>query len=191
LNQMGCKIVAVSDVSGGLFNARGLDIASIDKHVTAHPTRLLEGYEAPGTERVSNEDLLRIDADVLIPAALEHQIRADNAAEIRAKMIVEGANGPTTREADQILNDRGIVVVPDILANAGGVVVSYLEWVQDLQSFFWDEVRVNCELESIMMRSLNEVWDYSHEQQVPLRLGAYMLAVHRVAAAIQARGVFP
>jgi len=191
LNQMGCKIIAVSDVSGGLFNPRGLDIASIDKHVTAHPTRLLEGYEAPGTERVSNEDLLRIDADVLIPAALEHQIRADNAAEIRAKMIVEGANGPTTREADQILNDRGIVVVPDILANAGGVVVSYLEWVQDLQSFFWDEGRVNCELESFMMRSLNEVWDYSHEQQVPLRLGAYMLAVHRVAAAIQARGVFP
>jgi glutamate dehydrogenase (NAD(P)+) len=191
LNQMGCKIVAVGDVSGGLFNPRGLDIAGIDKHVTAHPARLLEGYEAPGTERITNEDLLLIDADVLIPAALEHQIRADNAAEVRAKMIVEGANGPTTREADEILNDRGITVVPDILANAGGVVVSYLEWVQDLQGFFWDETRVNCELESIMMRSLNEVWDFGRERQVPLRLGAYMLAVHRVAAAIQARGVFP
>ncbi len=191
LQQMGCKIIAVSDISGGLFNPCGLDISALDKHITAHPTRLLEGFEAPGTEKISNEELLLIDADVLIPAALEHQIRADNAAEVRARMIVEGANGPTTREADQILNDRGIVVVPDILANAGGVVVSYLEWVQDLQSFFWDEVRVNRELESIMMRSLNEVWDYSHQQRVPLRLGAYMLAVHRVAAAIQARGVFP
>ena len=191
LSQMGCKIVAVSDVSGGLFNPRGLDMASIDRHVAAHPARLLEGYKAPGVETISNEDLLLLDVGVLIPAALEHQIRADNAAQVRAKMIVEGANGPTTREADEILNDRGLIVVPDILANAGGVVVSYLEWVQDLQGFFWDEARINHELGSIMMRSLNEVWDYGREQQVPLRLGAYMLAVHRVAAAIQARGVFP
>ena len=191
LNQMGCQIVAVSDVSGGLYNPQGLDISSINQHVTAHPRGLLEGYEGPGVERINNEELLVAEADVLIPAALEHQIRADNAPYIRAKMIVEGANGPTTREADEILQDRGIIVVPDILANAGGVVVSYFEWVQDLQCFFWDEAEVNDNLERILVRSFKEVWDFSQEQSVPLRLGAYMLAVDRVASAVSARGVFP
>ena len=191
LNQMGCQIVAVSDVSGGLYNPQGLDISSINQHVTAHPRGLLEGYEAPGVERINNEELLVAEADVLIPAALEHQIRADNAPYIRAKMIVEGANGPTTREADEILQDRGIIVVPDILANAGGVVVSYFEWVQDLQCFFWDEAEVNDNLERILVRSFKEVWDFGQEQSVPLRLGAYMLAVDRVASAVSARGVFP
>jgi len=191
LNQMGCQIVAVSDVTGGLYNPRGLDIASINQHVAAHPRGLLEGYEAPGVEKINNEELLVAEADVLIPAALEHQIRADNAPYVQAKMIMEGANGPTTREADEILNDRGIIVVPDILANAGGVVVSYFEWVQDLQCFFWDEAEVNDNLERILVRSFKEVWDLSQEQSVPLRLGAYMLAVDRVASAVSARGVFP
>ncbi len=191
LNQMGCKIVAVSDVSGGLYHPQGLDVAALNEHVTNHPRRLLEGYEARGVANISNDELLTINADVLIPAALEHQIRADNAPHIQAKMIVEGANGPTTREADDILNDRGIVVVPDILANAGGVVVSYFEWVQDLQCFFWEEKEVNDNLKRIMVRSFKQVWDFSREQQVPLRLGAYMLAVDRVAGAVQARGVFP
>lgn len=191
LDQMGCKIVAVSDISGGLYNPRGLDIASINQHVTAHPKRLLEGYEAPGIEEITNEDLLTSDVDVLIPAALEHQIRADNAPYVQAKMIVEGANGPTTREADKILNDRGIIVVPDILANAGGVVVSYFEWVQDLQCFFWDEAEVNRNLKRIMVRSFKEVWDFSRERGVSLRLGACMLAVDRVASAVRARGIFP
>jgi glutamate dehydrogenase (NAD(P)+) len=131
------------------------------------------------------------DVDVLIPAALEHQIRADNAPDVRAKMIVEAANGPTTREADEILNDRGVIVVPDILANAGGVVVSYFEWVQDLQCFFWDEDEVNQNLKRIMVRSFKEVWDFCQEQEAPLRLGAYMLAVDRVAGAVRARGIFP
>ncbi len=191
MDQMGCTIVAVSDVSGGLYNPHGLDIASINQHVTAHPKRLLEGYEAPGVEKITNDELLVSDVDVLIPAALEHQIRADNAPYVQAKMIVEGANGPTTREADEILGDRGIVVVPDILANAGGVVVSYFEWVQDLQCFFWDEKEVNRNLRRIMVRSFKEVWDFSRKQGVSLRLGAYMLAVDRVAGAVQSRGIFP
>jgi glutamate dehydrogenase (NAD(P)+) len=191
LDQMGCKIVAVSDISGGRYSRQGLDIASINRHVSAHPERLLEGYEAPGVEEISNQELLVSDVDVLVPAALEHQIHADNAPSIRAKMIVEAANGPTTREADKVLNDRGIIVVPDILANAGGVVVSYFEWVQDLQCFFWEEAEVNSNLERIMVRSFKEVWDFSQAQQVPLRLGAYMLAVDKVANVLQARGVFP
>jgi glutamate dehydrogenase (NAD(P)+) len=191
LDQMGCKIVAVSDISGGLYNPRGLNIASINQHITAHPKRLLEGYEAPGIEKITNDELLVSDVDVLIPAALEHQIHADNAPYVQAKVIVEGANGPTTREADEILNDRGIIVVPDILANAGGVVVSYFEWVQDLQCFFWDEEEVNHNLKRIMMRSFKEVWDFSQEQRVSLRLAAYILAVDKVAGAVHARGIFP
>jgi glutamate dehydrogenase (NAD(P)+) len=191
LDQMGCRILAVSDISGGLYDRRGLDIADINRHVAAHPRRLLEGYEASGVEKIGNDELLTSDVDVLIPAALEHQIRVDNARDIQAKMIVEGANGPTTREADDILHERGVTVVPDILANAGGVVVSYFEWVQDLQCFFWDEEEVNSNLQRIMERSFKEVWDFSHEQGVSLRLGAYMLAVDRVAGAVRARGIFP
>lgn len=191
LNQMGCKIVAVSDVSGGLYCPQGFDIASINQYMADHPRELLEGYEARGVAKISNEELLTSRVDVLIPAALEHQIRADNAPHIQAKMIVEGANGPTTREADEILENRGIIVVPDILANAGGVVVSYFEWVQDLQCFFWDEDEVNDNLKRILIRSFKQVWDFSEEQRVSLRLGAYMLAVSRVAGAVHARGVFP
>lgn len=191
LQEMGAKILAVSDVSGGLYCAHGLDTASLNQHVADHPMGLLEGYQAPGVESMTNEELLRADVDVLIPAALEHAIHADNAAHVQARMIVEGANGPTTPEADGILNDRGVVIVPDILANAGGVIVSYFEWVQDLQNFFWEEEEVNSRLERIMTRSFREVWDFSQEQVVPLRLGANMLAVGRVANAVQARGIFP
>lgn len=191
LHQMGCKVVAVSDISGGLYNPHGLDISDINRHVKNHPRNLLEGYQSSGVDRITNDELLVCDVDVLIPAALEHQIRDDNAPHIRAQMIVEGANGPTTREADAILNERGIIVVPDILANAGGVVVSYLEWVQDLQALFWDEDEVNSKLKNIMVRSFDEVWNFSEAQEVPLRLGAYLLAVDRVAAAVKTRGVFP
>ena len=191
LNLMGAKIVAVSDISGGLFNPQGLDITAINQHVAAHPKQLLEGYAAPGVEKINNAELLLSDVDVLIPAALEHQIHAGNASRVRAKMIVEGANGPVTPEADEILNDRHITLVPDILANAGGVTVSYFEWVQDLQFFFWDEKEVNSNLERIMVRSFKNVWDFSQEQRVPLRLGAYMLAVAKVASAVRDRGIFP
>jgi glutamate dehydrogenase (NAD(P)+) len=191
LDQMGCVIAAVSDISGRLYDPGGLDIASINRHVAAHPKRLLEGYEAPGVEQINNDELLTCDVDVLIPAALEHQIHAGNAPYIQARMIVEGANGPTTPEADQILHDRRITVVPDILANAGGVIVSYFEWVQDLQYYFWDEAEVNRNLKRIMTRSFKNVWDFSREQKVPPRLGAYMLAVDKVAHSVRARGLFP
>jgi len=191
LQEMGCKIVAVSDVSGGLYCASGLDTASLNQHVANNPKHLLEGYDAPGLVPITNEELLCADVDVLVPAALEHAIHAGNVQDIRARSIIEGANGPTTPEADEILNERGIVVVPDILANAGGVIVSYFEWVQDLQNYFWEEEEVNSRLERIMVRSFREVWDFSQEKQVPLRLGASMLAISRVAEAVHARGIFP
>jgi glutamate dehydrogenase (NAD(P)+) len=191
LHRMGCRIVAVSDVSGGLYHAHGLDIPAINQHVAAHPGGLLEGFEGPDVERIDNQALLASDVDVLIPAALEHQIHAGNAAQVRARMIVEAANGPTTPEADEILGDRGIVVVPDILANAGGVVVSYFEWVQDMQCFFWEEAEVNRHLERIMVSSFHKVWELAQSRKVSLRLAAYMLAVNEVASAVQARGIFP
>ncbi len=191
LNLMGCKIVAVSDISGGLYAPHGLDIPKLNQHVATHPRHLLEGYEAPGLTKISNSELLTAEADVLIPAALEHQIHAGNASAIRASMIVEGANGPTTPQADEILQDRNIIVVPDILANAGGVIVSYFEWVQDLQFFFWEEDEVNRNLERLLVRSFENVWQFSQDQRVPMRLGAYMVAVEKVAKAIQERGIFP
>jgi len=191
LHEMGCKIVAVSDISDAMYNPHGLNIPEIEEHVQHHPKHLLEGYESPGTEKITNEELLTADADVLIPAALEHQIHVDNASQIRAKMIVEAANGPTTPEADEILNDAGITVVPDILANAGGVVVSYLEWVQNLQAFSWEEDEVNKKLERVMVESFSAVWDFSDEHHIPLRMGACMRAVAKVAAEVKERGVFP
>jgi glutamate dehydrogenase (NAD(P)+) len=190
LNEMGTRIVGVSDVTGGLYNANGLDIAAINKHVAQHPKHLLEGFQGDA-DRISNAELLTCATDVLVPAALEHQINGKNAAYIQAKMVIEGANGPCDHEGDAILRERGIVVVPDILANAGGVAVSYLEWVQDLQVFFWQEEEVNRQLKTIMTNAFNEVYEYSQEQQVPMRLGAQMLAVNRVALAIRARGVWP
>lgn len=191
LHGMGCKILAISDVSGGLYNPHGLDIAAVDAHIASHPKHLLEGVSGQDVDRVTNEELLELDVDVLIPAALEHQIRGDNAHRIHARCIVEGANGPTTRAADEILGENNVIVVPDILANAGGVAVSYLEWVQDLQRFFWEEDEVNRQLNAIMVRSFREIWDFSEAQGVPLRLGALMVAVDKVAEAVQARGIWP
>lgn len=191
LHEMGCPVVAISDVSGGWYNPRGLDIPAINAFMDAHPRGLLEEVAPHGADRITNDELLTSDVDLLVPAALEHQLRTDNADQVRARIIVEGANGPTTRGADAILADRGVIVAPDILANAGGVVVSYLEWVQDLQRFFWEEEAVNQRLEAIMVRSIQEVWNFSQTRNVPLRMGAYMLAVHRVATALQTRGIFP
>ncbi len=190
LGEMGCKIVAVSDVSGGLYNPQGLDIPSINRHMSACPGCLLDTYLDAGADRISNQELLTLPVDVLIPAALENQIREDNAPYVQAAMIVEAANNPTTSKGDQVLNDRNIVVVPDILANAGGVVVSYFEWVQNLQRYFWDEEQVNHSLEETMVRSFQKVWEFSSDRRLTLRQGAYALAVEKVAAAIQARGVF-
>ncbi len=184
---MGCKVVAVSDVSGALYNPKGLDIDSLIKHVAKSPNHLLEGYRGDA-EPISGDALLLLDVDVLVPAAMENQITAANADLIKARAIVEGANGPTTPEADRILTDRGVVVVPDILANAGGVAVSYFEWVQNLNNYYWDIATVRARLEEKMVRSYDDVWNFSNTYNVDLRTGAYMLGVRRVADVLAQRG---
>jgi glutamate dehydrogenase (NAD(P)+) len=191
LHEMGFRVVAISDVSGGLYAPHGLDIPAINQHVESYPMHLIQGYQAPGVDVITNDELLSLDVGVLIPAALEHQIHAGNAAKIRARVIIEAANGPTTREADELLQSENVIVVPDILANAGGVAVSYLEWVQGLQRFFWSEEEVNRRLEAIMTTSFDYVWEFSHKRGVSLRSGAYMVAMDRVASAIGLRGIFP
>jgi len=188
-HELGCKVVAVSDITGGRYNPKELNIPEITKHVENN--RVLEGYEEPGADNISNADLLTLDVDLLIPAALQNQITKDNAANIRAKFIVEAANGPTTAEADKILGENGILVVPDILANAGGVICSYFEWVQNLQNFYWSEEEVNSRLDNIMTHNFAEVWDFAHEKDLSLRTGAYILGVKRVVDAIKLRGIFP
>jgi len=187
LHEMGCKVVAVSDINGGVYNPKGINIPRALRYSKEHGTLL----ELPDTESVSNEDLLELPCDILIPAALENQLTIKNAARIKARLIVEAANGPTTPEAEHILYDRGIIIVPDVLANAGGVTVSYFEWVQDLQRFFWAEQEINHRLEAIMVRAYQAVQNKSREQETNLRLGAYLLAVARVAEATELRGVYP
>jgi glutamate dehydrogenase (NAD(P)+) len=187
LEEAGCQIVAVSEDYGGVYNPLGLSVRKLIEYRTREGT--LKGF--PGAELIPNEDLLKLDCDVLVPAALENQINSFNAHDIKAKLIVEGANGPTTPEADEILRKRGIIVVPDILANAGGVTVSYFEWVQDLQSFFWSEHEINARLESIMTRSFKEVLAIREEKKVDMRMAAYLLAVNRVAVATADRGIYP
>jgi glutamate dehydrogenase (NAD(P)+) len=187
LEEAGCQVVAVSEDYGGIYNPLGLSIKRLLEYRAANGS--LRGF--PGAELVANDDLLKIECDVLVPAALENQITSHNAADIHAKLIVEGANGPTTPEADEILRRRGVVVVPDILANAGGVTVSYFEWVQDLQSFFWSEHEINARLETIMSRSFKEVLAIRNEKKVDLRMAAYLLAVNRVAIATADRGIYP
>jgi glutamate dehydrogenase (NAD(P)+) len=145
----------------------------------------------PGTLPLTNAELLELPVDVLVPAALENQITARNAGQVQAKLILEGANGPTTPDADEILFRRGVTVVPDIVANAGGVIVSYFEWVQDLQSFFWEEGEINQRLEQILTRAFTSSWEASERLSVPLRLGAYAVAVERVAEATRNRGLYP
>jgi glutamate dehydrogenase (NAD(P)+) len=190
--EYGCRVVGVSDVSGGIYGPRGLDLPSVLEHIKDHPKHLLAGYSDHGqVELLSNDELLGLDVDILIPAALEDQITAANADRIRAKIVVEGANGPTSYEADQILRDRGVVVVPDILANAGGVICSYLEWVQNLQWFFWEAVEVRTQLQSAMRQAYGEVWDLAEKRGLDLRSAAFLLAVQRVAYAIEQRGIFP
>lgn len=190
LHNEGAKIVAVSDVSGGIASPNGLDIPKI-KAFLAVQGNYLKDYQEKGVSHISNEELLTADCDVLIPAALENQVTEAIAPKVKASIIVEGANGPTTIEADKILERSGKTVVPDILANAGGVVVSYFEWVQNIQSLMWDEEEVNKNLEKIMIRAFNEVWDKKLEKNTTLRMGAYMVAVKRIATAKAIRGVFP
>lgn len=186
----GCKIVAISDVSGGVYCKSGLNIDKIQQFLGTNG-KLLADYEEAGVTHISNEELLTVDTDVLIPAALENQINEHVAQKVKASIIIEGANGPTTVEGDKILEKNGKVVVPDILANAGGVVVSYFEWVQNIQSLMWDEEEVNRALEKIMIRAFNEVWDKTRTKQTTLRMGAYMVAIERLVKAKKIRGVFP
>jgi len=185
--QHGARIVALSDVSGGVFASAGLDLAAVDRWVAEN--RQLKGL--PGAEPVSNEDLLELPCDVLIPAAVQNQITEKNADRIRARLVVEGANGPTTLEADRVLAERGVTIVPDILANAGGVTVSYFEWVQGIQQFFWSEQEVNDRLIRLMQRAFKDVWGVSRQRNVDLRTAALMRGITRVAEAKRRRGVFP
>jgi glutamate dehydrogenase (NAD(P)+) len=186
LEREGATIVAVGDKSGGVYNPKGLVVSDLLTHVREQ--RFLNGY--PKGENVTNEQLLTLDCDVLLPAAMENVITSKNAASIQARIICEGANGPTTANADKILEDKGIFVIPDILANAGGVTVSYFEWVQDRGGYFWDEETVNQRLERIMVRSFEEVSAMSDKHGVSMRVGAYMLSIERVAAVHRLRGMY-
>ncbi len=191
LSDIGCTIIAVSDVSGGLYAPSGLCVSKVLDFVGGDSLRPLTEYREEGVEHITNEQLLLLDSDVLIPAAIENQIHEHNAGDIRARIIVEGANGPTTVEADRILEAKGVTVIPDILANAGGVVVSYLEWVQNIQSMTWDEDAVNQTLERVMSRAFDEVWNKSQANHTTMRMGAYMVALNRIVKAKKIRGVFP
>jgi glutamate dehydrogenase (NAD(P)+) len=187
LHDVGCSIVGVSDAYGGVHSHDGLSPQGLRAHVDR--TGRIEGYE--GGEPITNAELLELDCDVLIPAAIEGQLTGDNAERVKASVIVEAANGPTTPEADEIFEDRGIVVVPDILANAGGVTVSYFEWVQDLQAYYWSEDEVNERLRQIMERAHVDVLSLTQEKKVPMRTAATMLGVNRVAEAHKTRGLYP
>jgi glutamate dehydrogenase/leucine dehydrogenase len=187
MTERGSKILAVSDSSGGIHNPDGLDISRVLAWKGEHGT--VVGF--PGAKAVSNAELLEIPCDVLIPAALENQISAQNAERINAKIVAEAANGPTTPEADDILYKRGVFLIPDILCNAGGVTVSYFEWVQDLNRDHWSEDVVNKKLHSIMTKAFAETLEIAQRESAHMRLAAYLLAVQRVADATSMRGLYP
>jgi glutamate dehydrogenase (NAD(P)+) len=187
MHAQGCRIVAVSDLHGGIYAPEGLDPAAVLRHLQ----RTSSVVQFPGTRPVSNAGLLELPCDFLIPAAIEGQITSENADRIDAAIIVEAANGPTTPEADEILNRRGVLIVPDILANAGGVTVSYFEWVQDLQSYFWTEEEISDHLERIMVSTFNRVASLATDHRVSLRTAALIVAVQRVADALMIRGIYP
>lgn len=187
LESLGAKVVAVSDSRGGIYNPSGLRIDAVIEHKQANGS--LAGYSE--ADAISNDELLALDVDVLVPAALSVAINAENAPRVRARVIVEGANGPLTPAADQILYDQGTFVLPDILANAGGVTVSYFEWVQGLQEFFWTEREVNAQLERVLINSFQTVLRVAQERRVDMRTAAYAVAVQRVADAVSTRGIYP
>jgi glutamate dehydrogenase (NAD(P)+) len=187
LAEQGCSVVAVSDVTGGYYNEDGLDLSEMRAHAT-RTGGTLEGYEA--AESLSNEGLLTLDVDVLVPAAKEDQIDRSVAEDLRARIIAEGANGPTHPEADAVLQDKGVLVVPDILANAGGVTASYFEWVQNRQGFFWTEEEVNRRLDRMMETAFDKVYATAEEYDVSLRIAAYVVGVRRVAEALRMRGIY-
>lgn len=187
LSQIGVKILAISDISGGYYNKEGIDIEKAIEY-SLNNRGSLEGFE--GVETISNEELLVLDVDVLVPAAMEDQITRHNAHDIKAKLIVEGANGPTSANADKILNDKGVVVVPDILANAGGVTVSYFEWVQNRLGYFWTVERVNRRADRVMKQAFENVWETGQKYNTNMRIAAYILSIDKIANTMKLRGVF-
>ena len=191
LAEKGATIIAVSDVSCGIYKESGLDIPDIIKYLAAERGNLLKDYKQDGISYISNDELLTLNTDILIPAAMENQINADNAARIQAKLIIEGANGPTTVEADKILEEKGIIVVPDILANAGGVVVSYFEWVQNIQALMWDEDEINKAQARILRKAIDTVYENYYGKNISMRTSAYMIALKKLVTAKKTRGIFP
>jgi glutamate dehydrogenase/leucine dehydrogenase len=187
LSGMGARVVAITDIGGGVQDPDGLDIARLKRHL--EETGSIAG--APRTRPIDNAELLAMDVDVLVCAALEGQLTADNAGDVRARIVAEGANGPTTPEADAILNERGILVIPDILCNAGGVIVSYFEWVQNLQSYHWKPQDVADRLRGVMTSAFDDVWRARGERGIDMRLAALSIAVGRVALAQRLRGLYP
>ena len=190
LGEMGAIITAVSDVSGGIWKADGLDVSDVMDYLKTRGN-LLKDYKRDGIKYVSNQELLLLDCDILIPAALESQITRENADKVKAKFIIEAANGPTTVEADKILKDKGVYVLPDILANAGGVTVSYFEWVQNLQMLRWTEGEVNEQLNVMMCKAFESVYELYEEKGTDLRTSAYMFALKQLVAVRKIRGIFP
>lgn len=186
-DEYGAKIVAVSDSKGGIYSEKGFD----PKEVLAYKEKTGSVVGFPGTKKITNEELLELAVDILSPAALENQITSENAPRIKAKISAECANGPTTPEADDILYKKGILVIPDILANGGGVTVSYFEWVQDLANFFWTKPEVDAKLEGVMVRAFDAVWKMHDEKKCDMRQAAYMVAINRVAEAYKWRGIYP
>ena len=183
----GAVVVAVQDHTGTIFNAKGLDVPALLAHVAN--TGGVGGFK--GADKMANDDFWSVDCEILIPAALEGQITAKNAGKIKARMVIEGANGPTTPEADDILNDKGVLVLPDVIANAGGVTVSYFEWVQDFSSFFWTEDEINARLVRIMQEAFAAVWQVAQENKVSLRTATFIIACRRILHAREARGLYP
>jgi glutamate dehydrogenase (NAD(P)+) len=186
LVRAGARVVAVTDWKGGVHNSKGLDIPKMLDHAREHKT--IDGF--PGGDSITNDDLFAMDVDVLIPAALENQITADNAGAVRAKILIEAANGPTTPDAHKMLHERGVFVVPDILANSGGVTVSYFEWVQDRHGYFWEEHEVNERLERKMREAFADVLRTSVKYKVDLRTAAYIVAISRVGTVTKMRGMY-
>jgi glutamate dehydrogenase (NAD(P)+) len=187
LHQEGALVVAVSDSSVALHNPKGIDVPAAFAHKAEH--RSLAGLK--DAEEITDEELLYLDCDILAPCALEQVITEENADKVKAGIICEGANGPVTPAADAILEDKGVLILPDVLANAGGVVVSYFEWVQGLQEYFWKELEVNARLNDIMSRAFDQTWETAQERKLPMRVAAYGLAVQRVAEATVTRGIYP
>jgi glutamate dehydrogenase (NAD(P)+) len=187
LHESRCRVVGVSDISGGIYSPDGIDIRALRLYQQEHGS--IAGF--PGTTPVTNEELLELPCDVLVPAAVEGQIREDNAPRLKCKVVAEGANGPTTPEADALLSQRGVTIIPDILCNAGGVIVSYFEWVQDLQQFFWEEDEVNDRLRRILGRAFGALWERAEMADLTLREAALDVAVQRVAEATTVRGLYP